>query len=380
MERGDALASSAKDELGLDTALLARLKEFARRREENENLKKRLGNLKIKVQEQLEAKRNFLDSSCENLKHENASLLTRITNFESILTALESIPDSSISDKATTSNTHLSADLKGKGHCPSNGKTRISIGDSRMKHITNDSKSLASIRPWTESPSKSKTSVSMEDNNLNHLTSDWGTKGNNTSTRSWGKSAVLRSWGAETVEKRSHSEDITVVKTWGEPREEVVSDPAKNHVSRTIKPETPLGSETEYSQGDLIPEKGKVRLGQIVYDSAKSISKMLSSIQQKYAKQTPSTGLIHLALEDEEIIKACLKFDPKANDEDVQNVYSGNFPTYEYSRCTSSTKTYWNKRDRADMYSYFEQFGTFPLNFGLQRKFLQYERLSRVCL
>ena len=59
MERGDALASSAKDELGLDTALLARLKEFARRREENENLKKRLGNLKIKVQEQLEAKRNF---------------------------------------------------------------------------------------------------------------------------------------------------------------------------------------------------------------------------------------------------------------------------------------------------------------------------------
>ena len=71
----------------------------------------------------------------------------------------------------------------------------------------------------------------MEDNNLNHLTSDWGTKGNNTSTRSWGKSAVLRSWGAETVEKRSHSEDITVVKTWGEVGEKVVSEPAKNQVS-----------------------------------------------------------------------------------------------------------------------------------------------------
>ena len=286
MERGDALASSAKDELGLDTALLARLKEFARRREENENLKKRLGNLKIKVQEQLEAKRNFLDSSCENLKHENATLLTRITNFESILTALESIPEPSISDKATTSNTHLSADLKGKVHCPSNSKTRISIGDSRLKHMTNDSKSLASTQHWAESPSKSKTSVSMEDHKLNHPTSDWGTKGNNTSTRSWGKSAVLRSWGAETVEKRSHSEDITVVKTWGEPREEVVSDPRKKSCFPDYqKPETPLGSETEYSQGDLIPEKGKVRLGEIVHDSVKSISKMLSSIQQKYAKK-----------------------------------------------------------------------------------------------
>ena len=65
MKRGGAFASSAKDELGLDTALLAKLQDFARRREENENLKKRLGNLEIKVQEQLEAKRSFLDSSCE---------------------------------------------------------------------------------------------------------------------------------------------------------------------------------------------------------------------------------------------------------------------------------------------------------------------------
>ena len=135
MERGDALASSAKDELGLDTALLARLKEFARRREENENLKKRLGNLKIKVQEQLEAKRNFLDSSCENLKYENASLLTRINEFESILTALESIPEPSISIRLQLQIPTISRSER-KGHCPSNGKTRISIGDSRMKHIT----------------------------------------------------------------------------------------------------------------------------------------------------------------------------------------------------------------------------------------------------
>ena len=82
MKRGGAFASSAKDELGLDTALLAKLQDFARRREENENLKKRLGNLEIKVQEQLEAKRSFLDSSCEALKRENATLLTRITNFD----------------------------------------------------------------------------------------------------------------------------------------------------------------------------------------------------------------------------------------------------------------------------------------------------------
>ena len=48
MKRGGAFASSTKDELGLDTALLAKLQDFARRREENENLKKRLGNLKSK--------------------------------------------------------------------------------------------------------------------------------------------------------------------------------------------------------------------------------------------------------------------------------------------------------------------------------------------
>ena len=41
MKRGGAFASSAKDELGLDTALLAKLQDFARRREENENLKRR---------------------------------------------------------------------------------------------------------------------------------------------------------------------------------------------------------------------------------------------------------------------------------------------------------------------------------------------------
>ena len=123
------------------------------------------------------------------------------------------------------------------------------------------------------------------------------------------------------------------------------------------------------SSGRPDSRERKVRLGEIVHDSVKSISKMLSSIQQKYAKRTPSTGLVHLALEDEEIIKTCLKFDPKVNDEDVQNVYSGNFPTYEYIRCTSSSKTYWNKRDRADMHSYFEQFGTFSLHFGLQPKF-----------
>ena len=126
------------------------------------------------------------------------------------------------------------------------------------------------------------------------------------------------------------------MKTWGEPREEVVSDPAKNHVSRTIKPETPLGSETEYSQGDLIPEKGKVRLGQIVYDSVKSISKMLSSIK-KYAKRTPSTGLVHLALEDEEIIKTCLKFDPKQMMKMFKCLF-GRFSNIRIYRCTSSSK------------------------------------------
>ena len=367
MERVAALACSADDDFGLDTALVARLQEFERRRKENENLKKRLGKLELKIHEQLEAKRDFLDSSCEDLKRENANLLTRITNFESILTALESIPENGLSD--TTSNTNFSTGLRGKAKYPSKSKESISIEDHRAQHATNDWGSkgnLASTRRSFETPSNSKPRVSTEGRRVNQVKNSWGTKGTSASMQSWGERTPLQPSGINTEENHLVLKGIKIVKTEDGSREEVLCDKPKNLVSHTLEQEKPA---KQSSQRDLIPEKGKVRLGEVVYDSVKPISKLLGDIHQKYAKRTPPTELVQLALEDEEIIKACLKFDPKVENADIQNVYSGNFPTYEYTRCTNGKSRYWDKRDRTDMHTYFEQFGTFPLNFGTQRKF-----------